>query len=300
MKHKLTARAAILLCALAVALCAAAPAVFLRGADALYLAHPQAVADPYTAPVPNGEDYYILRQLQARQQAERAATSRDPDQMVNKPKLYIGANDNSLYEMQSASSYKTTVSNALQTLVDGGALPQVWADAALNWSDTESDYYQDYSTGYWLDTVYYSFDSVGIVTFRRYAVYADKLRTAFSLTMDSRTGQVISVWISSALPLEWTEVPETEDPELLAAADQNMPEATTENLQAFAAQAGLASLGDWSERPDLTYTDALYSANGQALVAADCKEYEVEGTIMPYFSLGISLCAEENLPRRMT
>ena len=48
-KPKLTTRAAVLLCALGVALCAAAPAVFLRGADALYLGHPQTVAAPYAA-----------------------------------------------------------------------------------------------------------------------------------------------------------------------------------------------------------------------------------------------------------
>ena len=66
------------------------------------------------------------------------------------------------------------------------------------------------------------------------------------------------------------------------------------------AQAGLASLGDWTARPDLTYTQALYSTNGQALVAADCKNYAIADVTMPYFSLGITLCAEENLPRRMT
>ena len=292
-KPKLTTRAAVLLCALGVALCAAAPAVFLRGADALYLGHPQTVAVPYAAPVPSGDDYYILRQLQTRQQDQSTATVRDAAQSTSPdrepeppeltgPKLYIGA-DSSLREMKSYAGYKTTVADAMQSLVDCGALPQVWADAALNWADTESDEYNDYSGYYWLDTVYYSFDSAGIVTFRRYAIYAGELRTAFSLVMDSRTGQVISVWISTT---------ESDQP--------SMPEATTENLQAFLAQAGLASLGDWTARPDLTYTQALYSTNGQALVAADCKNYAIADVTMPYFSLGITLCAEENLPRRMT
>ena len=267
--------------------------MFLRGADALYLGHPQTVAVPYAAPVPSGDDYYILRQLQTRQQDQSAATVRDTAQSTSPdrepeppeltgPKLYIGA-DSSLREMKSYAGYKTTVADAMQSLVDCGALPQVWADAALNWADTESDEYKDYNGYYWLDTVYYSFDSAGIVTFRRYAIYAGELRTAFSLVMDSRTGQVISVWIST-----------TE-------SDQaSMPEATTENLQAFLAQAGLTSLGDWTARPDLTYTQALYSTNGQALVAADCKNYAIADVTMPYFSLGITLCAEENLPRRMT
>ena len=251
------------------------------------------MAAPYAAPVPSGDDYYILRQLQTRQQDQSTATVRDAAQSTSPdrepeppeltgPKLYIGA-DSSLREMKSYAGYKTTVADAMQSLVDCGALPQVWADAALNWADTESDEYNDYSGYYWLDSVYYSFDSAGIVTFRRYAIYAGELRTAFSLVMDSRTGQVISVWISTT---------ESDQP--------GMPEATTENLQAFLAQAGLASLGDWTARPDLTYTQALYSTNGQALVAADCKNYAIADVTMPYFSLGITLCAEENLPRRMT
>ena len=279
MKHTLTTRAATVLCALGVAVCAAAPAVFLRGADALYLDHPQTVADPYTAPEPNGDDYYVLRQLQARQQVEKRTDS--PEQSGDGVKLYIGAGS-TLREMDSNAGYKADVADALQGLVDSGALPQAWADAALNWSDTESDYYESYDTSYWLDTVYYSFDSVGIVTFRRYAMYGGQLRTAFSLTMDSRTGQVMSVWISTA---------ESDRP--------SMPEATTENLQAFVAQAGLTSLGDWTARDDLTYTDALYSTNGQALAAADCKDYQLENTTLPYYSMSITLCAEENLPRRL-
>ena len=124
-KPKLTTRAAVLLCALGVALCAAAPAVFLRGADALYLGHPQTVAAPYTAPVPSGDDYYILRQLQTRQQDQSTATVRDAAQSTSPdrepeppeltgPKLYIGA-DSSLREMKSYAGYKTTVADAWWT-----------------------------------------------------------------------------------------------------------------------------------------------------------------------------------------
>ena len=293
MKQPLTARAALVLCALGVAVCAAAPAVFLRGADALYLAHPQTVADPYTAPVPNGDDYYVLRQLQARQQTEKPTD--DTAQENGRVKLYLSAGS-SLREMDSNASYKADVTDALQGLVDCGALPQAWADAALNWGDTESDYYESYDTSYWLDTVYYSFDSVGIVTFRRYAMYSGQLRTAFSLTMDSRTGQVLSVWISTASAGDATY---TKTPTLQGAAPSDLPEATTENLQAFVAQAGLTSLGDWTERDDLTYTNALYSANGQALAATDRKDYQLESSTLPYFSMSITLCAEDNLPRRL-
>ena len=59
-------RLAAALCAVVVLVCAAAPAVFLSVVDAASLGHSQAVADPYTAPTPTADDYYLLRQLSAR------------------------------------------------------------------------------------------------------------------------------------------------------------------------------------------------------------------------------------------
>lgn len=58
-------RLAAALCAVVVLVCAAAPAVFLSVVDAASLGHSQAVADPYTAPTPTADDYYLLRQLSA-------------------------------------------------------------------------------------------------------------------------------------------------------------------------------------------------------------------------------------------
>lgn len=51
------------LCTVAVLGCAAAPAVFLAAADAASLGRVETVADPYVAPTPTADDYYILRQL---------------------------------------------------------------------------------------------------------------------------------------------------------------------------------------------------------------------------------------------
>ena len=53
------------LCTVAVLGCAAAPAVFLAAADAASLGRVETVADPYVAPTPTADDYYILRQLAA-------------------------------------------------------------------------------------------------------------------------------------------------------------------------------------------------------------------------------------------
>lgn len=60
------------LCTVAVLVCAAAPAVFLTAVDTAALGHSAAVEDAYQAPTPQGADYYILRQLTARQQQSGA------------------------------------------------------------------------------------------------------------------------------------------------------------------------------------------------------------------------------------
>ena len=61
-------RTAAALCIAAVLACAAAPAAFLAASDAAYFGRVEAVADPYRAPTPTADDYYILRQLAARGQ----------------------------------------------------------------------------------------------------------------------------------------------------------------------------------------------------------------------------------------
>ena len=278
-------RLAAALCAVVVLVCAAAPAVFLSVVDAASLGHSQAVANPYTAPTPTADDYYLLRQLSARQLTQSKYTFQPGDTgQERKPLIYYNNQANDLTDMTNGWDYVDTVNTALQSLADAGAISQAWADYAADWYSTEETTLTTYDERqYSLTVPYYSVDSLGLVTFKRFAVQNGVPTTLMALKMDSRTGQVISVWIST-----------TESDRA------SMPEATTENLQAFLAQAGLASLGDWTARPDLTYTQALYSTNGQALVAADCKNYAIADVTMPYFSLGITLCAEENLPRRMT
>ena len=59
-------RTAAALCIAAVLACAAAPAAFLAASDAAYFGRVETVADPYRAPTPTADDYYILRQLAAR------------------------------------------------------------------------------------------------------------------------------------------------------------------------------------------------------------------------------------------
>ena len=56
-------------------------------------------------------------------------------------------------------------------------------------------------------------------------------------------------------------------------------------LRAFAAQAGLEGLGDWAAPADSSYTCALYSANGSALIAASTHPYTGYDADRCYYSL---------------
>ena len=156
------------------------------------------VADPYTAPTPTGKDYYLLRQLRARQTQRTAVEAEPAEAAPMRPQIYISQNASYFGSMDWNTDYKITVADALQSLADAGAIPQPWVDCALDWTDTESPDYTDYSGSYYpMNTVYYTFDSVGVLVLRRCMVLDGSVCTALSLTMDSRTGQVISVWISA-------------------------------------------------------------------------------------------------------
>ena len=85
-------------------------------------------------------------------------------------------------------------------------LPGVWA--AQQDTAADEDSYTDYD-GRWYDlsAAFCATDSLGFVTVRRYTLQGDMLLTRSSVTMDSRTGAVVEVWLSlpagdaEALPL---------------------------------------------------------------------------------------------------
>ena len=82
------------------------------------------------------------------------------------------------------------------------------------------------------------------------------LLTRSSVTMDSRTGAVVEVWLVAAGR---------------GRRGAALPDETA--LRAFAAQAGLESLGDWAVPADSAYRCALCSENGQALITASTHPY---------------------------
>lgn len=243
------------LCAAAVLACAAMPAAFLAVTDAAYIGRVVPVADPYTAPTPAADDYYILRQLAARRQDSAELPRAEEPTAPGTPKMYIGASA-SLESMSYANAATADAAEqALQRLADCGVLPGVWA--AQQDTAAEEDSYTDYD-GRWYDlsAAFCATDSLGFVTVRRYTLQGDMLLTRSSVTMDSRTGAVVEVWLS--LPAG--------DAEALPLPDETA-------LRAFAAQAGLESLGDWAVPADSAYRCALCSENGQALITASTHPY---------------------------
>ena len=273
------------LCAAAVLACAAAPAVFLTVVDAAELGRTEAVADAYVAPVPSGDDYYILRQLAA--QRQQASSQPLPEEETTWPglKMYIGA-QNSLESMLPGYDYQETANAALTQLTDSGTIDSQWMAWALDWNT--QDYYSGYNgQDYALDTPYYATDSLGFVTLKRFALEQGALYTAFSLTIDSRTGAVTQLWISA--PRQGDDPPPVPD---------------EAGLRAFAVQAGLEALGDWTVPENSAYPHALYSRNGQALISATVSPYEYTGWVNNtmitqerwFLSLSLQPCSPEELP----
>ena len=273
------------LCAAAVLACAAMPAAFLAVTDAAYIGRVVPVADPYTAPTPTADDYYILRQLAARRQDSAELPRAEEPTAPGTPKMYIGASA-SLESMNYADAATADAAEqALQRLADCGVLPGDWA---AQQDTAEADSYTDYD-GRWYDlsAAFCATDSLGFVTVRRFGMTDNALFTRYSVTMDSRTGTVVEAWLS------------------MAGTDaENTPLPTETALRSFAAQAGLESLGDWAAPADSPYGCALYSANGGALITASTHPYTYQDYVGTapvssdrwYYSLTLQLRTEDQLP----
>ena len=273
-------RVAVLLCAAGVVVCAAAPAGFLAVTDAAYFDRTETVAEPYSAPVPSAEDYYILRQLNARSQGTTERSRADADASAARPgtfsapKMYVSASSEIESMTYAPTNVRQTAEDTLTSLAACGVVPESWVQQALA---VGSDYsvYQGYSGNYYdLHAAYYATDSLGFVTVRRFAARdeeASALYTMYSVTMDSRTGTPVEVWLS--IPADAQENADEEQPGTV------LPDA--QELTAFAELAGLDSLGDWTAAEETSTTRSIYSANGQARITASTHPYRYGYTYTP-------------------
>lgn len=279
------------LCALAVACSAAAPAAVLAAADARTMNTVRRSVQPFTASVPCADDYYILRQLTLRSEGRNEQPRELPDLPNADRGLFIGASTSLSTMTAGYESIYEKARAALEHLADSGVLPAPWLDAMVTPEQQAGMFYDAGGAEYWLGYPYYSVDTLGFVTITMFTLRGQQARTAWTLTLDSRTGQVVSLWLSAEAPLgevEWTDGEQA----VLEHADP-LPTPDKDALLAWANELGLETLGDWTE-PGGSYSNALYSPNGRALLTAACHPYTADGGTYWYLSMAVT--PETDLP----
>ena len=273
------------LCALAVACSAAAPAAVLAAADARTMNTVRRSAQPFTASVPCADDYYILRQLTLRNEGRNEHPQELPDLPNADRGLFIGASTSLINMSAGYVSIYEKARAALEHLADSGVLPAPWLDAMVTPEQQAGMFYDAGGVEYWLGYPYYSVDTLGFVTITMFTLRGQQARTAWTLTLDSRTGQVVSLWMSVEAPLgevEWTNGEQA----VLEHADP-LPAPDKDALLAWANELGLETLGDWTE-PGGSYSNALYSPNGRALLTAASHPYTADGGTHRYLSMAVT------------
>ena len=279
------------LCALAVACSAAAPAAVLAAADARTMNTVRRSAQPFTASVPCADDYYILRQLTLRNEGRNEHPQELPELPNADRGLFIGASTSLINMSAGYVSIYEKARAALEHLADSGVLPAPWLDAMVTPEQQAGMFYDAGGAEYWLSYPYYSVDTLGFVTITMFTLRGQQARTAWTLTLDSRTGQVVSLWLSVEAPLgevEWTDGEQA----ALVRADP-LPAPDKDALLAWANELGLETLGDWTE-PGGSYSNALYSPNGRALLTAASHPYTADGGTYWYLSMAVT--PETDLP----
>lgn len=234
MKKKLKRGWMLALCAAAIVPLAAIPLGWFTLTDAALVGqtHPQKA--PYTSVVPTGDDYYLLRQLNTRVELARrnySGSMYSAGDGVEGMYLFGATYSGGMtYAAEDMQQYRDEV---LQTMVDGGVLPQTWYDQVKEEID------------YWAAPTYYSTDSLGFLRLKTY-VGENSQTCLLNLEVDSRTGKVVALWISA---LQGHEI----DP--------------ANALPAWVELNELDGLGDWAVPTGTDYEQSgLYSKNGQALM----------------------------------
>ena len=279
------ARRLTALCALAVACSAAAPAAVLAAADARTMNTVRRSAQPFTASVPCADDYYILRQLTLRNEGRNEHPQELPELPNADRGLFIGASTSLTTMTAGYVSIYEKARAALEHLADSGVLPAPWLDAMVTPEQQAGMFYDAGGAEYWLGYPYYSVDTLGFVTITMFTLRGQQARTAWTLTLDSRTGQVVSLWMSVEAPLgevEWTNGEQA----VLEHADP-LPAPDKDALLAWANVLGLETLGDWTE-PGGSYSNALYYPNGRALLTAASHPYTADGGTHRYLSMAVT------------
>lgn len=262
---KLKAKRGLLLavCAAAIVPLAAIPLGWFAVTDAALVGQRQNQETPYTSLVPTGNDYYLLRQLNTRVKlAERGSTGPIYSEEDGVQGMYVSGATYSGGMNYADSDMVAYRDEVLKTLVDGGVLPQTWYDQVKEEID------------YWAASTYYSTDSLGFLRLKTY-VGENSGICLLNLEVDSRTGKVVSLWISA---LQGHEI-----------------DASTA-LPAWVELNELDGLGDWTVPTGTDYEQSgLYSQNGQALMtcATGVDTYSSYGDLRQFLSLQLGPCTLE-------
>lgn len=262
---KLKAKRGLLLavCAAAIVPLAAIPLGWFALTDAALVGQRQNQETPYTSMVPTGDDYYLLRQLNTRVElARRIVTGPLYDEESGMEGMYLsGATyaGGMTYADSDMQAYRDKV---LETLVDGGVLPQAWYDQVME------------EIEYWAGPTYYSTDTLGFVRMITY-VGEESGICLMNMEVDSLTGKVVALWIS---------------------AEQGHEADPSVSLPAWVELNELDGLGDWTVPTGTDYEESgLYSKNGQVLMtcATGSDNYTTGNKERFYFSLMLGPYTQE-------
>lgn len=263
MKPKAKRGLLLAVCAAAIVPLAAIPLGWFALTDAAMVGQTRGQQTPYTSLVPTGDDYYLLRQLNTRVELARRSytgpmysTGDGVEGMYLSGATYSGG---MAYAADDMQQYRDEV---LQTLVEGGVLPQAWWDQVKEEID------------YWAAPTYYSTDSLGFLRLKTY-VGENSQVCLLNMEVDSRTGKVVALWISA---LQGHEI----DPAVALPAWVELNE--------------LDGLGDWTVPTGTDYEQSgLYSHNGQALMtcATGLDTYSSSSETRQFLSLQLGPYTQE-------
>lgn len=224
---------------------------------------------PYVSITPTVDDYYLLRLLRTRSQVSGNAQTTAYDY---RRELYVSArvDIDSMSRVNGAQAIALLDElHAAHVLTDGW-----YSIAAQQAAEHPNDFF-------------ITADSLGLVQFYCMDVPQEYERrydavTLFNLTLDSCTGKVVSLWLSTP-----DAAPDAPDPATV--------------LDAWVAHNELEDLGDWAAPAGTTYAQSgWYSANGQALATCVADSYSRylsnSSAVWNYMSMRLSYCPANALP----
>ena len=277
MKHPARIPAALLLalCGLLVVALALMPLGWFALNDQALFRRQQTAETAYTSITPEAGDYYLLRQLEARENGSASNWTGqvfDPD-----GNFYMPANIDVSGMIQSDAVRELSLTR-MEEMVQAGILPQAWYDTARS----NLEMLEDTGTG----GCYSTTDSLGFIQIMAIEVQGDGSsgyrylqRTYYNMQLDSRTGDVVALWVRCP-----------------AGESLDLPD-PAQVLPAWAAWCGLEELGDWAAPADTIYAGTgYYSQRGQVLMTCSGGSYNYYDNDTCYLSYQMLHRTPEELP----